>query len=136
MLASSPYCMQSIPLAVLKQTLLGFNAIYFFLLHAIHTACGIETRDARSTQRNAAHCMQFIPLAVLKLMRASAVNRPIRLHAIHTACGIETLSAGLSPSGRVFDCMQSIPLAVLKPSAYKVSASAHLIACNPYRLRC
>ena len=61
-------CMQSIPLAVLKRfdsLLLGADEA----LHAIHTACGIETPSPLRTQR---------------------IRVQDELHAIHTACGIET----------------------------------------------
>ena len=59
-------CMQSIPLAVLKQ-LACFRQSMLSVLHAIHTACGIETRAMRE---------QTFSI--------------FSLHAIHTACGIET----------------------------------------------
>ena len=105
-------------------------------LHAIHTACGIETDPSRRAARARRHCMQSIPLAVLKLHIAIFVY------------------------GRIRYCMQSIPLAVLKhSSAQKLAAlsltlhaihtacgietragkdeycGGSLIACNPYRLR-
>ena len=59
--------MQSIPLAVLKLHFLTFHGWNVNLLHAIHTACGIETLS---------RFVQLLP------------DSP--LHAIHTACGIET----------------------------------------------
>ena len=59
------YCMQSIPLAVLKLDLplcpRSQNS-----LHAIHTACGIETSHFLYFPNAPLHCMQSIPLAVLK----------------------------------------------------------------------
>ena len=60
------HCMQSIPLAVLKhaqEVLLGWSGI---LLHAIHTACGIETLNSHREDYFLVDCMQSIPLAVLK----------------------------------------------------------------------
>ena len=59
--------------------------------------------------------MQSIPLAVLKLAIAPPKIVKNALHAIHTACGIETPKIGRRPHGSWY-CMQSIPLAVLKPS--------------------
>ena len=59
-------CMQFIPLAVLKR----YQPILLLLvaqLHAIHTACGIETTVCPSFRNIDYYCMQFIPLAVLKL---------------------------------------------------------------------
>ena len=103
-------------------------------LHAIHTACGIETP--------------------LTLTRGS---KNLKLHAIHTACGIETAFKILKRTSHVncmqsiplavlklktfgcarfvFNCMQSIPLAVLKQPKQLVLADGLRIACNPYRLR-
>ena len=127
-------CMQSIPLAVLKRVeidVLWRNALK---LHAIHTACGIETVTARATARDytnsmqsiplavlklilqscdrycVLHCMQSIPLAVLKLAPHALRDEDDLLHAIHTACGIETY----------------------RPAQADTSDQ---IACNPYRLR-
>ena len=81
--------MQSIPLAVLK--LFSCRELATHLkLHAIHTACGIETRKSDSTVLCDTHCMQSIPLAVLK-RQLDRLTVCILLH-----------------------CMQSIPLAVLK----------------------
>ena len=82
------YCMQSIPLAVLKQKRLQFVKI------------------------KSIDCMQFIPLVVLK-HRRWIVDQSVRspLHAIHTACGIETPSH-LHWKTNHRHCMQSIPLAV------------------------
>ena len=81
------YCMQSIPLAVLKHAHL-YHSSSDASLHAVHTACGIETskRNMRDHQ-----------------------NAP--LHAVHTACGIETYWTLIT---QIFPlhCMQSIPLAV------------------------
>ena len=59
--------MQSIPLAVLKQARSATRRDAMKTLHAIHTACGIETT-----------CV----------LAMSFFSR--QLHAIHTACGIET----------------------------------------------
>ena len=63
---NAPYCMQSIPLAVLKlsYTTVGLNG--HNILHAIHTACGIETQR--------------------RIYRDPSIGL---LHAIHTACGVE-----------------------------------------------
>ena len=83
------YCMQSIPLAVLKR------------------AC------SQKIQRIVFHCMQSIPLAVLKLHPTICVTFKRKLHAIHTACGIETFLAFAKMLSLSY-CMQSIPLAVLK----------------------
>ena len=58
--------MQSIPLAVWKHQQ-GFFQPLSLKLHAIHTACGIETA----------------------VDEAGLVDMNL-LHAIHTACGIET----------------------------------------------
>ena len=104
-------------------------------LHAIHTACGIETGATRHISRWRDNCMQSIPLAVLKLPHfliqlfvvciacnpyrlrywnfASHARTNFRhlLHAIHTACGIET------------------------PIIIELFIKHLSIACNPYRLR-
>ena len=107
--------MQSIPLAVLKpvigmiypldlivlhaiHTACGIETHHYLSwrllresLHAIHTACGIETRHLVLVIKNHNYCMQSIPLAVLKLKTYSELEGTSdRLHAIHTACGIET----------------------------------------------
>ena len=64
------------------------------LLHAIHTACGIETISLASWMLSPLpNCMQSIPLAVLKLAPHALRDEDDLLHAIHTACGIETLSS-------------------------------------------
>ena len=92
-------CMQSIPLAVLKQNG-DAQRNAGALLHAIHTACGIETIFSLPIQKIPLNCMQSIPLAVLKpLFRASFTS--------------------------VLDCMQSIPLAVLKPLLSKTKNSIY-----------
>ena len=78
--------------------------------------------------------MQSMPLAVLKLpAQRRETNRPT-LHAIHTACGIETKRGNFAS---VFgeNCMQSIPLAVLKHLLPQIERVMIFIACNPYRLR-
>ena len=106
------HCMQSIPLAVLKLVLI-YHFWGYFLLHAIHTACGIET--------NADRC------------RAKSVPR--QLHAIHTACGIETLSDRFENLAR-HNCMQSIPLAVLKQKERVLRLSPFAVPaflCNIYK---
>ena len=83
-------------------------------LHAIHTACGIETEPMRFENFIVSDCMQSIPLAVLKLISVAMVRaKRSVLHAIHTACGIETRNRFLVEE-MVQHCMQSIPLAVLK----------------------
>ena len=65
-------------------------------LHAIHTACGIET-----------------------LAEIDEPDILIELHAIHTACGIETAVRRMDVTLRE-DCMQSIPLAVLKRQNWSI----------------
>ena len=84
-------------------------------MHAIHTACGIETVPASSfwNGRIDDNCMQSIPLAVLKLVPLKRTLPINLLHAIHTACGIETISRKRHILSHEH-CMQSIPLAVLK----------------------
>ena len=80
--------MQSIPLAVLKQFSwnLGYSAE---VLHAIHTACGIETATNAPPMIFRRNCMQSIPLAVLKHFPFRECDlSALVLHAIHTACGI------------------------------------------------
>ena len=64
MLRAFVNCMQSIPLAVLKRYSFK-NSLFFKELHAIHTACGIET---------------WAGIQLWMFLRI--------LHAIHTACGI------------------------------------------------
>ena len=78
--------------------------------------------------------MQSIPLAVLKRDITTNVEDKPELHAIHTACGIETFQLP-SLSSPFKNCMQSIPLAVLKQSRPYVPFLTREIACNPYRLR-
>ena len=85
------YCMQSIPLAVLKRGV-RLSPVRPVQLHAIHTACGIETPAINTSTATIFNCMQSIPLAVLKLKTI--------------------MSLWLDPDY----CMQSIPLAVLKPA--------------------
>ena len=59
--------MQSIPLAVLKRMTCACGVPEGRALHAIHTACGIETTPNSSLITVAvSDCMQSIPLAVLK----------------------------------------------------------------------
>ena len=173
--------MQSIPLAVLKPKRSGTRRPSR-PLHAIHTACGIETTlPPPCTARlcycmqsmplavlkhihglvavsTMSYCMQSIPLAVLKQNTCERIAEPILLHAIHTACGIETLSSivnvtstellhaihtacGVETEVELFHysfplyCMQSIPLAVLKRWYERRKLDETRIACNPYRLR-
>ena len=104
-------------------------------LHAIHTACGIETFLPKPVKFVLRNCMQFIPLAVLKLEESS------------------------SDDSKALNCMQFIPLAVLKlvvnesdvvneftlhaiHTACGIETTTRdgrefgaLIACNSYRLR-
>ena len=89
--------MQSIPLAVLKLNDLDASKL-LLKLHAIHTACGIETPST----------------ALFTIVRNI-------LHAIHTACGIETRNAKGASCGSRY-CMQSIPLAVLKRDNHQRTA--------------
>ena len=59
-------------------------------LHAIHTACGIETKTTCRIHLTRFNCMQSIPLAVLKLRNFQSRDfEHVLLHAIHTACGVE-----------------------------------------------
>ena len=82
--------MQSIPLAVLKLLNPKTTLSLVSRLHAIHTACGIETNDEARTTDFLTDCMQSIPLAVLKLeFHIRDVSCVAKLHAIHTACGVE-----------------------------------------------
>ena len=99
----------------------------FWLLHAIHTACGIETRKDRQKTVIIADCMQFIPLAVLKRSdadfsegecghcmqlkssRGFGENRKKRRSFRKPAFEF----AVSKDSGKQY-CMQFIPLAVLK----------------------
>ena len=130
------YCMQSIPLAVLKRTI-----HYVFLYQWFH-------------------CMQSIPLAVLKLLweafdwtdnlqiacnpyRLRYWNNEISLlpiqayvlHAIHTACGIETKSGSTLFS--FAEELHAIHTACgIETKSSKESCRQAIIACNPYRLRC
>ena len=59
-------CMQFIPLVVLKHRRWIVDQSVRSPLHAIHTACGIETSAQSVCHDSLCHCMQFIPLAVLK----------------------------------------------------------------------
>ena len=56
--------MQSIPLAVLKLNNLSDVIEIILKLHAIHTACGIETCQEKLVTFWFWNCMQSIPLAV------------------------------------------------------------------------
>ena len=62
--------MQSIPLAVLKHSTRDKHE-YCYELHAIHTACGIETNRYSRLQYFLCYCMQSIPLAVFFLFSAT-----------------------------------------------------------------
>ena len=63
--------------------------------------------------------MQSIPLAVLKpFFMLILLSKYKKLHAIHTACGIETGALPMQLSDPANDCMQSIPLAVLKKDRF------------------
>jgi len=94
---NKPYnCMQFIPLAVLKQHHRR-EILRDELLHAIHTACGIETSRVGMAYAGVGDCMQFIPLAVLKQCAATASASQLRY------------------------CMQFIPLAVLKRRIVKTT---------------
>ena len=57
--------MQSIPLAVLKLVCWDRSPV-LVKLHAIHTACGIETNPYPQKKTPIPNCMQSIPLAVWK----------------------------------------------------------------------
>ena len=104
------YCMQSIPLAVLKRILAchlliqGLNCMQSIPLAVLKPTLGalVEELDG--------DCMQSIPLAVLKPCRPICSRSYFKLHAIHTACGIETAER-------------------------TVQTRSRSIACNPYRLR-
>ena len=106
------YCMQSIPLAVLKRKTYEFRASCDGL-HAIHTACGIETlTPVKSSITNSVPLHAIHTACGIETAQAHAPTfRKVTLHAIHTACGIETRRT-------LFDTKM-------------ISA----IACNPYRLR-
>ena len=119
------YCMQSIPLAVLKQDLIwsGWHNCLPYCMQSIPLAVlkhSCQKRDGGQAE----HCMQSIPLAVLKLCSKGRVPRSSTLHAIHTACGIET---HLNAAGQqeIEHCMQSIPLAVLKLRHMRESRSVY-----------
>ena len=151
-------CMQSIPLAVLKlaQPSLVFN---HEVLHAIHTACGIETIIPPFARvcRLVLHAIHTA-CGIETISGLTHLHNTKTLHAIHTACGIETeKSLPFLPFGRycmqsiplavlkllssfntrmdVSNCMQSIPLAVLKQNRRDTGHANDVIACNPYRLR-
>ena len=83
-------------------------------LHAIHTACGIETwawNSACQTCYIACNPYRLRYWNSRALIPAKKVVHIAQLHAIHTACGIETHD----------------PITVFQPR--------EIIACNPYRLR-
>ena len=102
--------MQSIPLAVLKHMIRSFVFV-MFILHAIHTACGIETKSIGGV------CVE---------------NN--QLHAIHTACGIETLAPHALRDED--DLLHAIHTACgIETRRMRDSHERWQIACNPYRLR-
>ena len=134
------YCMQSVPLAVLKRVISTLSKLFVVVLHAIRTACGIETHNSHqflsdqeccplhairtacgietqirlASANTCCDCMQSVPLAVLKRPSAHAFTARFGiLHAIRTACGIETRFPFWFQSSFSY-CMQSVPLAVLK----------------------
>ena len=84
--------MQSIPLAVLKRKQ-HIPFVSVLLLHAIHTACGIETLDVVrfrfSTDGTQLHAINTA-CGIETVRRSGATPTMCTLHAIHTACGIET----------------------------------------------
>ena len=67
-------CMQSIPLAVLKRKSFSVLRSIDYTLHAIHTACGIETVSLLNGKAQQNDCMQSIPLAVLKPTLAASIG--------------------------------------------------------------
>ena len=136
------------------------RSLNIFPLHAIHTACGIETRRTLfDTKMISAIACNPYRLRYWNMNPPFYRKRTFKLHAIHTACGIEThVLTGNSPPAS--NCMQSIPLAVLKQCSIRNIAcrskycmqsiplavlklvchdfshkDSKKIACNPYRLR-
>ena len=104
------YCMQSIPLAVLKRALHVAQCVnYVYCMQSIPLAV-LKLRTIK-IHNHLKYCMQSIPLAVLKpaLPSSTAASKP--------------------------NCMQSIPLAVLKLFKFSRHLFDVSIACNPYRLR-
>ena len=83
-------------------------------LHAIHTACGIETLDNSLEKLWVCNCMQSIPLAVLKhiLLLLYTLNNLNCMQSIPLAVLKRFASSSMRRSS--IYCMQSIPLAVLK----------------------
>ena len=81
--------------------------------------------------------MQSIPLAVLKLpIKVTLRANHLELHAIHTACGIETLEYYEHNESFRYNCMQSIPLAVLKQKERVLRLSPFAVPaflCNIYK---
>ena len=60
----------------------------------------------------------------------------MQLHAIHTACGIETLEYYEHNESFRYNCMQSIPLAVLKQKERVLRLSPFAVPaflCNIYK---
>ena len=83
--------MQSIPLAVLKLRFLRARKSLLFQLHAVHTACGIETNEpyGNHIQVYQLHAVHTACGIETKLFSSNTLKRQ-ELHAVHTACGIET----------------------------------------------
>ena len=83
--------MQSIPLAVLKHNPVPMCEPRTILLHAIHTACGIETHNREDGQLQTTKLHAIHTACGIETARAEP-TAPVAtaLHAIHTACGIET----------------------------------------------
>ena len=129
------YCMQSIPLAVLKRhDSRKMRDTVLDCMQSIPLAVLKHDDIVLVDQFFHLNCMQSIPLAVLKLKMRKDYAFHQQLHAIHTACGIETWHSPKSYF-HFLHCMQSIPLAVLKLIAHNSHNVFTLIACNPYRLR-
>ena len=128
------YCMQFIPLAVLKLRIAHDSGLWHpYCMQFIPLA--VLKHHGGSLLRNIDYyCMQFIPLAVLKLIGAHPHDFVVALHAIHTACGIETQISRIPLLTRQ-NCMQFIPLAVLKLHGEYGKGILKSIACNSYRLR-
>ena len=95
----------------IETKMLGVFSRLKMRLHAIHTACGIETASPSGDEHPLGNCMQFIPLAVLKQQCFATL-----LHLLG-------------------NCMQFIPLAVLKLKNLFQIFFFFFIACNSYRLR-
>ena len=134
------YCMQSVPLAVLKRVISTLSKLFVVVLHAIRTACGIETHNSHQFLSDQECC----PLHAIRtacgietlITLFFMMKLLLQLHAIRTACGIETCANPQTRHQRpVSHCMQSVPLAVLKRKSGWRAPTLAAIACNPYRLR-